>query len=171
VDYFFVKGVMESLFSALGLTLPELKESSSPFTQYGSAAEIPAGLFGALNPDIQRNYDFKKPVFVFDLDLDRLLVQSGRERHYKQLPKFPYVTRDISLTMPDDAANQNVISLVKELGSGLVEAIFPFDKYKESVAYRIIYRHPERTLTEEEVNQKHQLIVDALVSRLHVKLR
>lgn len=171
VDYFFVKGVMESLFSALGLTLPELKESSSPFTQYGSAAEISSGFFGALHPDIQRNYDFKKPVFVFDLDLDLLLAQSGRERHYKPLPKFPYVTRDISLTMPEGATNQNVISLVKELGSGLVEAVFPFDKYKESVAYRIIYRHPERTLTEEEVNQKHQLIVDALVSRLHVKLR
>ena len=171
VDYFFVKGAMESLFSALGLTLPELKESSSPFTQYGSAAEIPAGFFGALNPDIQCNYDFKKPVFVFDLDLDQLLVQAGRERHYKQLPKFPYVTRDISLTMPDGATNQNVISLVNEVGTGLVEAVFPFDKYKESVAYRIIYRHPERTLTEEEVNQQHQLIVDALVSRLHVKLR
>ncbi|MBU0629412.1 MAG: phenylalanine--tRNA ligase subunit beta [Candidatus Margulisbacteria bacterium] len=171
IDYFFIKGILESLFSALGRSLPELKESASLLLQSGSGAEVQEGVFGALSPEIQRNYDLKKPLFIFDLDLDLLLARNSRDRSYRQLPKFPYVTRDISLVMPDHAANQSVVALAKELGAGIVDAVFPFDKYKESVAYRIIYRHQERTLTEDEVNQKHQAIVDALVSQLHVKLR
>jgi phenylalanyl-tRNA synthetase beta chain len=53
----------------------------------------------------------------------------------------------------------------------LVEGIYLFDKYKDSLGYRIVYRNPEKTLTDEEVNAKHKEIVKAVSSKLNVRLR
>ena len=75
------------------------------------------------------------------------------------------------MTAGENISNQRIIDLIKEVGGPLTEAVFPFDKFKESVAYRVVYRHQERTLTEAEVNQKHQEITAALVAQLNVKLR
>ncbi|OGC11115.1 phenylalanine--tRNA ligase subunit beta [candidate division WOR-1 bacterium RIFOXYA12_FULL_52_29] len=172
VDYFFLKGVIENLFASIGLELPELKESASGYLQVGSAAEIPGiGFFGALNPEIQRNFELKKPLFAFEFDLDALLGMARKGQIYRQLPKYPNISRDISLTAGENISNQRIIDLIKEVGGPLTEAVFPFDKFKESVAYRVVYRHQERTLTEAEVNQKHQEITAALVAQLNVKLR
>ena len=73
--------------------------------------------------------------------------------------------------VPPGLENQKIIELIKKTGSGLVENVFPFDRYKDSIAYRVIYRNPERTLTEEEVNARHQEIVQALTSKLTVRIR
>src|SRR3989339_289545 len=76
-----------------------------------------------------------------------------------------------SILMPPGLENQMVIETIKKTGGELVENVFPFDKYKDSIAYRVIFRHPDRTLTEEEVNAKHQEIIHALTSKLAVRIR
>ena len=73
--------------------------------------------------------------------------------------------------VPVGLESQKIVETIKKNGGNLVEDVFPFDKYKDSIAYRVIYRHPERTLTEEEVNVRHQEIVQALTSKLMVRIR
>jgi phenylalanyl-tRNA synthetase beta chain len=172
VDYAYIKGIMENLLNGLGLSLPEVKPAGNKLLQPGKGAQIEGlGIFGALHPDIQRKFELTKPVFFFELDLDALTKLAVVEKKYEPLPKFPSMSRDISMTMPSEVTNQAIVELVERAGGELVEAVYPFDKYKDSAAYRIIYRHNERTLTEVEVNAKHQAIVAELVAKLTVKIR
>jgi phenylalanyl-tRNA synthetase beta chain len=172
VDYAFVKGVVETLLRDLGVELPTVAESNSFLLQPGKGCEVRGmGLWGALHPTIQRNYELTKAAFFFELDLEALFKLVPTGRLYKPLPKFPSVSRDISMTIPAGLEHQKIVELIERVGGELVEDVFPFDKYKESIAYRLVYRHKERTLTEEAVNAKHQEIVSALVSKLLVKIR
>jgi phenylalanyl-tRNA synthetase beta chain len=171
-DYFYVKGILENLMRGLGIALPEVKPADSKFLQPGKGAQIEGlGIFGALHPDIQRKFELVKPVFFFELDLEALTKLASAERKYEPLPKFPAMSRDISMTVPADVTNQAIVELVERVGGELVAAVFPFDKYKDSAAYRVIYRLSDRTLTESEVNAKHQEIIQTLTSKLMVKLR
>ncbi|OGC13954.1 phenylalanine--tRNA ligase subunit beta [candidate division WOR-1 bacterium RIFCSPHIGHO2_02_FULL_53_26] len=172
VDYYYLKGILENLFRGLGLEFPDVSESDNYLLQPGKGAKLEGlGIFGALHPDIQRNFELAKPIFFFELDLDALAKLAAAEKKYEPLPKFPSISRDISMFLPADLNNQTIIETVERTGGDLVEDVFPFDRYKDSAAYRIVYRHPTRTLTEQEVNAKHQEIVRALTSKLMVRLR
>jgi phenylalanyl-tRNA synthetase beta chain len=171
-DYYYIKGILENLFRGLGIELPNVAESDSYLLQPGKGARVEGiGIFGALHPDIQRTFELTKPAFFFELDLDALAKLAAAEKKYEPLPKFPSMSRDISMFLPAGLNNLTIIETVERTGGDLVEDVFPFDKYKESAAYRIVYRHPTRTLTEQEVSTKHQEIVQALTSKLMVRLR
>ena len=64
-----------------------------------------------------------------------------------------------------------IISMIKKSGGEMVSDAFLFDKYKESLAYRIVYRNPERTLTDVKVNAMQEQITTALESKLNVRVR
>jgi phenylalanyl-tRNA synthetase beta chain len=171
-DYFYLKGMIENLLRDIGVDMPTVSESNNFLLQPGKGAEVKGlGILGALHPDIQRNYELNRPVFFFELDLEALIKLVPIDKRYRQLPKFPSVSRDISMFIPADLEHQAIVELIEKVGGDLVEDVFPFDKYKDSMAYRVIYRNPERTLTEEEVNKKHQEIIQELTSKLMVRIR
>jgi phenylalanyl-tRNA synthetase beta chain len=154
------------------VTSPKIKEADHYLLQPGKGAElVGAGLFGALHPDIHLNYQFTRPVFFFEINLAALQKLLPGERRYQSLPKYPSVARDISMVVPAMVNNSAIIQLIKESGGPLVKEVFPFDKYQDSVAYRVVYQAVDKTLTEAEVNNKHQIIVHALVDKLLVKIR
>jgi phenylalanyl-tRNA synthetase beta chain len=171
-DYSYIKGMVENLFSGLGIEFPKVLETDNFLVQPGKGAEIEGiGIFGALHPDICRNFELSKTAFFFEIDLDALFKMIGEGMRYQPLPKYPAISRDISMFIPAELENQKIVELIYKTGGRLVEEVFPFDKYKDSVAYRLVYRHPERTLTEAEVNSKHQEIIQALTSKLMVRIR
>jgi phenylalanyl-tRNA synthetase beta chain len=171
-DYYYLKGVVENLFRDLGIELPRVSESDHFLLQPGKGAEIKGiGILGGLHPDIQRSCELNKPALIFEIDLDALFKLISEEKCYRPLPKFPSVSRDISMFIPAGLENHKIVELIFRIGGDLIEEVYPFDKYKDSIAYRVIYRNPERTLTEEEVNKKHQEIIQALTSKLMVRIR
>lgn len=171
-DYSSVKGALDNLCSALGVELPEISASNDHLLQPGRGGSVAGlGLIGELHPDIRKKYGIEKPVAFFGIDLENLFKMVKAERRYKPLPKFPSVSRDISMFISKETTHRMIVETIRKAGGELVENVFPFDKYKESVAYRVVYRNAEKTLTEDEVNTKHQGIVDALVSKLMVKIR
>lgn len=172
VDYFFVKGVVENLMTGLGLEMPTIAPSEHALFQPGKGAELAGiGQFGALHPDIARRAELTKPVFFFAFDLDALFKLKPAEARYRPLPKYPSVDRDISMFLSADVLNGQIIEAIERVGGELVEDVYPFDKYNDSAAYRVVYRHPERTLTEAEVNTRHQLVIKELTSTLKVRIR
>ena len=140
--------------------------------QPGRGAEISGlGSLGELHPSIRQKYDIEKSVAFFELDLDKLFKLARKQVKFKQLPKYPSVSRDIALMVSKGVANKLILTTIKKVGGHLVENVFLFDKYKDSQAYRIVFRDPDKTLTDEEVNNKHQEIVRSIESKLNVRVR
>ncbi|MFA6431850.1 MAG: phenylalanine--tRNA ligase subunit beta [Candidatus Margulisiibacteriota bacterium] len=172
VDYLYTKGIVEDLFNSLGISGQKFTETVNFLVQPGKGAAVEGiGLLGAVHPEILRGYDISQPAYFFEIDLDALAKLVAGPKKYVPLPKYPSTSRDISMFIPANLENGMIIDLIKKLGGELVEAAYPFDKYKDSIAYRIIYRNRETTITELEVNERHSQIVEALVSKLKVRIR
>ena len=171
-DYFYLKGILENLLRSVGLEDYKIIETINHLLQPGKGAELTdLGVLGELHPDIRRNYGIEKPVCVFEIDLDSLFKIVNKGKRYKPLPKFPSVSRDVAMFVPKEIENQMIVSLAKKVGADLVESVLLFDKYKDSLAYRIVYRNPEKTLTDSEVNPRHEEILKALETKLNVRVR
>lgn len=174
VDFFQCKGVVEAvfeLFSLLGAAWIPLRTG---FLHPGKSAalawgEASLGYVGQVHPDLADRLELP-PFFVFELDLEKLLSYAPRRIAVRPLPRFPAVERDVALVVGRDFASQDVIRWIKNLGEALIEHVEVFDQYqgapvpegKKSLAYRISYRAEDRTLTDTEVNEMHQRLVDRL---------
>ena len=115
---------------------------------------------------------------MFNLAFEAL-AQAAALPLFTALPRYPAVYRDIALVLPDGVPAAQVTQALYRFGAPwLVEARL-FDVYtgdqvppgKRSLAFRLSYRDPERTLTDEEINPHHQALVQALAQELGAELR
>lgn len=174
VDFFFVKGVIGTICTELGMWNAESIQNNllHPAQSAGIIFNGKAvGWFGQLNPDIAKKYDFVRPVFVFEVNLEVFVSPIKLQKKFKPLPKFPKTDRDIAMFIKDGITHASIIETIRNTGGDIVEDIQLFDVYKNSRAYRVTYRDPSRTLTVEEVNLKHDEILSALTNKLGVELR
>ena len=131
VDYSYLKGIVEKLLAAFGLSGYKFIESNHHLLQPGKGAEIAdLALIGELHPDVRRNYDLDIPVVFLELDLDKLFELSQTEKQYQPLPKYPSVSRDVAMYVPKGLENQFIIASIKKVGGELVENVYLFDKFK-----------------------------------------
>ena len=185
VDFYDAKGIIEALFACLGLNEASYKpEKETKFLHPGKSARVLAGdkpiaIVGELHPDTAEKYGFKKPVYVFEIELAGLLPFFEASKKYSRLPKFPESTRDIAFVVANDISCSEIIGYVSSLDVKLIENVSVFDVYcgqgipegKKSVALRIIYRSLERTLTYEEVEATHDVVRKGLSLRFGAEVR
>lgn len=162
-DFFTAKGMAEQLLEKLSVTGYEIESSSEEYSYHpGRCAVLTLdgrrlGIIGELHPKVAENYGIGERVYCFALDADLMFEYAKPERTYAPLPKFPAVTRDLALLCGEDVP---VLTLEKAIvhGAGnLLEKIQLFDVYqgeqiqsgKKSVAFSIILRSGDSTLTEE----------------------
>ena len=174
LDYFAAKGILESLVAELGTGL-EVEPAEEPFLHPGRSAQVliagePAGWIGEVHPLVARSWDLERAA-GFELDLAPLIEASpiGRER-YEDVTTFPAVYEDIAVVVPEatsaDAVRRAVVGGAGEL---LVSAEV-FDLYRgeqvgdgrKSVALRLAFRAPDRTLTDDEVAERREAIKSGL---------
>jgi phenylalanyl-tRNA synthetase beta chain len=131
--------------------------------------EIHLGYLGQLHPDVCDQLTVP-PVFLFELDFEKLLEYAPRRITTSALPRFPAVERDVAIVIDRDFASQQIVSWIQNLGEALIEHVEVFDQYvgapipegKKSLAYKISYRADDRTLTDSEINELHQSLVERL---------
>jgi phenylalanyl-tRNA synthetase beta chain len=182
VDFFDLKGVVETLLD--GLLVPEVSFQGEdlPFyllkgaRVYSRYQEL--GVLGELRPEIAENLDLKGPALVFNLNFGAL-ARSAAPPLFVPLPRYPAAYRDLALMLPAAVAAARVTQALYHHGRPyLVEARL-FDVYagdpippgKRSLAFRLTYRDPERTLTDDLVNRQHQALVEALAREFGAELR
>jgi len=182
VDFFDLKGVVETLLD--GLLVPEvgfLGEDLPPYLLRGARVYSryqELGVLGELRPEIAEVLDLKGSVLVFDLKFSSL-AQVAAPPLFTPLPRYPAAYRDIALVLPAAVPAARVAQALYQHGRPwLVEARL-FDVYvgdpippgKRSLAFRLSYRDPERTLTDDLVNRHHQALIEALAQELGAELR
>jgi len=183
LDFYDLKGVVETLLG--GLLVPEVSfrgDGLPPYLSTGArvrARQRELGLLGELAPMVLEKLDLEGPVFMFQFRVDDLLAAAQPFPLYTPLPRYPAVYLDVALVLPEDVPAARVEQALYEHGRPwLVEAQL-FDAYtgppiapgKRSLAFRLTYRDPERTLTDEAVHGRHQRLVEALGAELGAELR
>ncbi len=136
------------------------------------------GCFGPLHPDVIEALDTGADVMVGELDLEPF-VAGARLPKYSAIPRFPAATRDIALEVKDGIPAGEVEGAVRAAAGPLAEAVQIFDRYvggqiKEgfsSLAFHVVYRAPDRTLTDAEVDAAHANVVKEVGTRFGATLR
>jgi phenylalanyl-tRNA synthetase beta chain len=185
IDFYDVKGAVESVVEAIGMPALDFEPYEAlDFLHPGRRAmalldaEI-IGYIGQLHPRVAAEYKFKQPVFVADLNLSRMLVAERPKVRYHPLPKFPTVVRDLALLINNGVQFAGVERAIKEMKIPELVGIKLFDLYagkelppgKHSIALSLRYRAATRTLTDEEVNASHDLVIEMLKREFGAEVR
>lgn len=184
-DYFDLKGVVENLLEVLWVkNYSFVRESDNPVFHPGKTAALmikneKLGVLGEVHPDVCDKFGLDIPAYVAELNLDLLYSHANMNKKYKPLPKYPAVTRDIAILVDDSILVQEIQDIIMKQGGSMVEAVKLFDIYKgeqipegkKSIAYAIVYRQENKTLTDNEVNKVHNKILKTLEFKLGAQLR
>jgi phenylalanyl-tRNA synthetase beta chain len=181
VDFFDAKGVAEGLLGRLGVEadfIPEYDESLHPARQAAIVIEgKKVGVVGEMHQKVAEAFDLAEPVYLFELNLGELLPFTLEHRLYQPVSRFPAVVRDIALVVDSGVTHRQVADTIT--GFPLVAQVSLFDLYtggklpagKKSLAYRITFQSPSKTLTDEAANSVLKKILGRLSKELGATLR
>ncbi len=172
-SYEVVKGVLETLYSALGLE-PRVRRASHPLLHPGKSAENGAGWLGELHP-----LQLEGVWGAFELDLETLFSHVPERIVYEDVITYPAVLQDIAVAVDEDVEVGALVDAAREAAGDLLREARVFDVYRgeqvgpgrRSVAIHLTFQSPERTLTEEEASEARARIVAALADRFGAELR
>ena len=182
VDFYDIKGTVEKLFESLNIKDVEYVRASecNAFDETvalhpGRCAVIlkngtPLGYMGEVHPEVQETYGFGTKVYVAKFNIPELMESANTNISYQPLPKFPATTRDLSIICDDEIPGAKLESAIKKAVGKILEKVTLFDVYKgkqiaedkKSVAYSIIMRSHEGTLTDEQADNAMKKVLKAL---------
>jgi phenylalanyl-tRNA synthetase beta chain len=185
VDFFDLKGLVESLVEDLHLPKVAFQRSTVPHLHPGRSADLlvagkPVGSFGELHPKMAKTFDLAgRAVQVGEFDLEALLAAIPGRFPYSPVPRFPAALRDVAVVVPDDVTAERVLGEIRTAGGDLLRDVRLFDLYRgpsipegtKSLAFALTYQADDRTLTDKEVDKAHKKIEDRLVHVLKGQIR
>jgi phenylalanyl-tRNA synthetase beta chain len=187
--FFSMKGILETYLDAIGIAarvaFRQLEPGEAPFLRPGRGAVVtlddaPVGLIGELHPAEAMRLDLNDSCAVCELDIANFIAYGFSPRKSLQAPpRFPAIRRDLALVLDRNFPADMVLRTIRECGASLLESVDVFDVYegtavaagKKSVALACRYRAKDRTLTDEEVNRIHAVLVEQARMRLGAELR
>ena len=184
-DFFTIKGVIEELFARLGLRerAEYVADAGKTFLHPGRQANVVyngqvVAYLGEVHPLVQKNFAIGERAYIAVVDMKSVMELSVSDVKYEGIPKFPAMTRDISLSMKKEVTAGEIEEVIRKKGGKLLESYELFDVYEgsqilqgyKSMAYKVVFRASDRTLTDEEVNNVMDKIINAL-SEKEVVLR
>ena len=184
-DFFDLKGIVEALFGRLHIR--EFRFAPACDTPYhpGVAAvllvgETPVGALGQIHPRVAEAYNLgKRRVFAAEFDLEPLVAASTDAYPYTPFSRFPTVRQDLALIVDDGVPAQHVQQVIEESAGELLNDIRLFDIYrgdqigadKKSLAFELSFSAPDRSLTEDEVNELRESMLGPLGEKIGATIR
>jgi len=173
VDFYIIKGVAEEILDYLGyagrysFVMPkQLPKQMHP----GQTAEISVnndiiGMVGKLHPSIE-----KENVYVLEINLDKLLSKKTGKMKFKEISKYPTISKDLAILIDKNISSDEIAKAIKKAAGSLLTNTEIFDVYeganipegKRSIAYSLSFGANDRTLTDEEINNIMNKVVDSL---------
>ena len=183
VDFYIIKGIAEELLDYLGYGNRYsfvIKENQMPNEVHpGQSALISVnndivGLIGRVHPLLVR-----EAVYVLEIDLDKLLGKKVGKMKYKEISKFPSIKKDLAVVVNKNITSEEIQDIIKKAGGSTLSKIEVFDVYtgkgieenKKSIACSLTFEKMDRTLTDEEINESLNKIIEMLNKKLNAELR
>jgi phenylalanyl-tRNA synthetase beta chain len=177
VDFFDLKGAIE--LSRTGLSFRGGKHGSFALVAEITVGNQLVGLAGQLKSSLISEIDASGAVFVAEVSLDFPVTGAGSRATFRELGKFPAISRDIAMIVSEDLTHEKIWDVIFHPREPMLERVEFFDLFsggeigegKKSLAYRLTYRDRSRTLTSEEVSAVHAKIRERLQRDLGAELR
>ena len=181
VDFYVIKGIAEEILDYLGYgnrysfvkkdVIPD--EFHPGQTAYISVNNDMVGIIGKLHPEVS------KDVYVLEIDLDRLLEKKVGKMKYKDISKFPGVSKDLAVVVDKNVISKDIENIINKASSNLLSEIKIFDVYeganlgenKKSIAFNLYFEAKDRTLVDEEINKEIEKIISAVENKLGAEIR
>lgn len=186
-DFYDMKGIAESIFAFFGIDGVDFRAAQPPGFHPGRTAEcyleqngeeIVVGWLGQIHPELQNAKDLDE-TYVLEFKLQPLVELADPQISYQPMPKYPAISRDLALVIKDDVEVGQALELIRESAGELLEDCRVFDIYRgeniaqgsKSVAFNLVFRDSEKTLTDDEVSAQHEKVVARLQQELNAELR
>lgn len=184
IDFYDAKGVVEELLDKLGIYHYSVEAGEHYAMHPGKTALFKKGkeviaAVGELHPKIAENMGITKKCYVFEMDVEVMMKYVSNRFAFDALPKFPGINRDLALLVDNTVTAAEIIKVITKNGGKLFKDVTLFDVYtgkqveegKKSMAFNMLFQSNERTLTDKEVDEAFQNIMDALQKTFSAELR
>ena len=178
-DFFDLKGALEQVLADLGVKLPRKYEPDHqiPFLHPGRQAVVTVkggqqkiAVLGQVHPLVAKKYGIGINAYVAQLNVETIYEMTGFDKKFKAIPKYPAVTRDLSMIMKKEVHADEIEAVISKCGGKLIESYELFDIYEgdrigdglKSLAYSMVFRAPDRTLEDKDVNPIIEKIIEKL---------
>ena len=176
VDFFSFKGSVETLLRELRITNVTFEACTDNASYHPGrcacvyAGETLLGVFGQIHPLVAANYGVDSEIYTAELSFEAMYEMRGGIPVYQPLPKFPAVTRDIAVVCDEAVTVGALEESIRRGAKGLLKEVSLFDIYrgpgvadgKKSVAFNLVLRADDRSLTGDEADEDVQSILAAL---------
>ena len=180
-DFYVLKGIITNLLDYLGFNGRYTFTSNSNIKDLhpGATAEIKIdnrviGYIGRVHPNIS-----KKEIYVGELSMNEIASKKTRSYKYKEVGKYPSITKDVAFVMPNYMESESVVKEISRVAGKLLKKIEVFDYYtgenvgqdEKSIAYSLEFSSEERTLTQDEINALFNKIIEEVTKKLKITIR
>ena len=180
IDFYLVKGILENLLDYLGFKNRYSYETDIlPEMHPGISASIlldreKIGIIGRIHPNIE-----KDEVYVIELSMTKLFEKNIKPIKYKEANKYPEISKDLAFIVDKNITSNEIMSQIKKSGGRLLQNIEVFDVYvgenvlenEKSIAFNLKFSDSTRTLTDNEVMEVFNKIINDVENKLNAKLR
>lgn len=185
IDFYTVKGLIENVLETSSINRYDIvRETENESYHTGRCANIKVGIdviatIGEVHPEVLDNYGIEKRAYLAEVNLSKVTKYSKVNKKYVEVPKFPAVERDIAIIVDEKVEVGQIEKIITKKAKKLLEKMQLFDIYrneklgdnKKSVAYSLIFRDKNRTLSDEEINVVMENIIGELQKTLNAELR
>ena len=188
MSWYEAKGLLEGVFNRLGLAVDYQADSQDKRLHPGRTASLwledkQLGIFGQLHPQLRQKQDLPDAVYVFELNFNMLLSALSQDEkitsRFFPYSTYPAAERDIAFFANAKVSVAKIEEAIKKAGGTLLDKVELFDQYQgdnvpegqRSLAFSLLYREWDHTLTEEEIEPIHQKLRETLVKQFNVTLR
>lgn len=184
VDVYDIKGILELVLWELGVARWELGRCEATPYHPGRAATLlldgmPVGSFGEIRPSVARAYDLEDGAALMEIGVAPLIERAPDALAVVDVPRLPPVLRDVALALPEDVPAGEVVDAIRSAAGEHLESVGLVDVYhgeqvgegRRSLAFRLTFRAPDRTLTAGEADAARQAAVEAVVDRFGAEIR
>ena len=182
VDFFDIKGDLESILRLANGSLAGFEPSANPVLHPGQGADVSLnganiGIVGGLHPSVLEALDINQSVFVFEIELAP--IRDAKLPKFSEMSRYPSIRRDISITVDEDLPVQQLIDNIFSIKNEILQEVFVFDVYtgkevrnsRKSVALGLILQDFSRTLVDEDVENLVTKILAQLEKYCNAVLR
>ncbi|MCQ2557884.1 MAG: phenylalanine--tRNA ligase subunit beta [Oscillospiraceae bacterium] len=185
VDFFALKGWVEALLNTFDIkNLRFRAEKNNASYHPGRCAKVYSGetcigVLGQIHPEVAKNYGVDAEFYCAELSFETIFALKGGIPVYQPLPKFPATTRDIAVICDEALPVGDMVDTIMAAGGKYLKECKPFDIYKgvhivtgkKSVAFSLVMRADDQTLTDEHAEETVKAVLDALQRKHNAVLR